>query len=135
MVRMKLVDDHYLGQALPRAVQAGCPDEVVAELLFRAARAEQPAELSTYHLAGEAFELAGDRRRSHDWFTAGLLRALRKWRWDDPMTTLLLFTGRYRVRRALALPLDDLDELKNDLTATKRRPAPRGAGLPLSAIS
>ncbi|GAA3159756.1 hypothetical protein GCM10010531_08980 [Blastococcus jejuensis] len=77
-------------------------------------RRERPADGDVYVFIGENYELAGDLREAHRWMTMGLMRMESQIaaRGDGAATSAsILVQSRYRVRRALELPLDDGDEL------------------------
>ena len=77
-------------------------------------RRERPADGDVYLFIGEDYELAGDLREAHRWMTMGLLRMLGRAEEGDDLAVsgaAGLVRARYRVRRALDLPIDEYDEL------------------------
>ena len=67
-----------------------------------------------YVFIGENYELTGNLREAHRWMTMGLMRMERQieTRGDGAATYAgILVQSRYRVRRALGLPLDEGDAL------------------------
>ena len=89
-------------------LDAGCPgdaDEVAHQL-----RRSRPTEGSVYLMTGENYEGAGDLDAALRWLTMGLVRVERGSVLETGIDRLMLRNGRYRVRRALGLPPDDLDD-------------------------
>ncbi|MCZ2814474.1 hypothetical protein O2W15_23835 [Modestobacter sp. VKM Ac-2979] len=80
-------------------------------------RRPRPGDLAVYSFVGESYEVTGDRRQAHRWFTLGLQRAL-----SDPATGgdpselppgsegRMLGVARTPVRRDLDMPPDALDD-------------------------
>ena len=99
----------YLHQAL---LDAGDVDG--ARALADELRRTRPADGDVYVFIGENYELAGDLHEAHRWMTMGLMRMERQieTRGDGAATYAgILVQSRYRVRRALELPLDEGDAL------------------------
>ncbi|SFE51685.1 hypothetical protein SAMN05216574_10467 [Blastococcus tunisiensis] len=100
----------YLHAALLRA---GLVDE--ARQLADEVRREAPADLDVYVFMSENHEMAGDLRQAHRWLNIGL----RTLELPDPMDVppdsghsgYVLLRSRRRVRAALGLPPDDVDDL------------------------
>jgi predicted Zn-dependent protease len=77
-------------------------------------RRERPPSGDVYVFIGENYELAGDLREAHRWMTMGLLRMADQLERGDEGASVAASTlagGRYRVRRALDLPMDEYDEV------------------------
>jgi predicted Zn-dependent protease len=78
-------------------------------------RRERPADSDVYLFIGEDYELSGDLGEAHRWLTMGLLRMLARAGDDEDDLAVrgaaVLVRARYRVRRALDLPVDEYDEL------------------------
>ena len=73
-------------------------------------RPERPADGDVYLFVGESYELVGDLREAHRWMTAahaGPGRAGEDLAVGDAAG---LVRTRYRVHRALDLPMDEYDE-------------------------
>lgn len=94
-------------------LDVGRADEAheVADQLRRSATGDG----SVYELVGESYESTGDLDRAHRWFTLGVTRLERLVDdgQDDRLTQVWrgsLLRGRWRVRRAMGLPLDEDDE-------------------------
>jgi tetratricopeptide (TPR) repeat protein len=126
---------------------AGHARVALADLYFRLGRDEQahaeldtlrqnrPASPSPYHLAGELMEERGDLQEALTWFNMAVARLE-----DEEMADLGPMTyagsvvgGRRRVRTALELPPDELDESVHDhreqiedLFEALTPPTPRG---------
>ena len=99
----------YLHQGLLEVGDVGAARSLADEL-----RRERPAYGDVYRLIAENYEPAGDLGEAHRWLTMGLLRMVAQVEdEDDPAAddAAGLAAGRYRVRRALELPLDEYDEM------------------------
>lgn len=92
----------WLGKAL---VDAGRLEE--GRATFREVRRESPKDWTTYHLAGETFEVAGDLPQAVAWFTSGGQRAFE---YGEREHAFLLLQGRRRVREAMGFAEDGLDQ-------------------------
>ena len=94
--------------------------------LLAVGRAEEAASLAAeiksarlpdpdvYHHVGETYEDRGDLATATMWFTAGLVRFLN----DDDVSDFAVETlagSRSRVREAQGFPMDEYDELAEDL--------------------
>lgn len=93
---------------------AGRVDE--AHALAEQVRRSAPTDGDVYEFIGETYEAAGDLGRAHRWFTLGatrLQRLVEDGADDSPTVSWLtmLLRGRWRVRRAMGMPLDEDDEL------------------------
>ena len=78
-------------------------------------RRERPTSPMPYHLAGELLEARGDLQQALVWFTMAATRLTeQQMRQIDELGVLSyangILAGRRRVRQALGMPADDLDE-------------------------
>lgn len=96
----------WLGKAL---VDAGRHEE--GRAAFREVRRESPGDWTTYHLAGETFEVAGDLQQAVAWFTSGGQRAFE---YGEREHAFLLLQGRRRVRETMGFAEDGLDRWARD---------------------
>ncbi|WP_433054787.1 hypothetical protein [Dactylosporangium sp. CS-033363] len=93
----------------------GRADEAFAQIT--AARRLRPEDLDVFNAIGEALEAHGHLQQAARWFVAGLAQGLEQLAdlsLDDLRTDPelgMLANGRFRVRQALDLPLDHIDEL------------------------
>jgi hypothetical protein len=78
---------------------------------IKAARLPDP---DVYHYIGETYEMRGDLAAATTWFTAGLVRFLH----DDDVSDFAVETlagSRSRVREAQGFPMDEYDELADEM--------------------
>lgn len=98
----------YLHDALLRS---GRTEE--ARALAEEIRRSRPADLDVFAFTGENYENSGDLEQAHRWYTLGVHRALEDGAagfGQSVFAASLLLRARRRVRRALRLPPDDLDD-------------------------
>lgn len=77
-------------------------------------RRERPIDADVYLLIGENYEVDGDLREAHRWFTMGVQRTMNDVRnGDDGAVEDIagLMAARLRVRHALDLPRDEYDRV------------------------
>lgn len=101
----------YLHAAM---LEAGLDDEArqLADEIRRAA----PTDLDVYVFMGENYELAGDLHQAHRWLNMGVRKLepvdqAELLRLGTAHDGFVLLRARRRVREALHLPGDDIDEL------------------------
>jgi hypothetical protein len=93
-------------------LEVGRDDE--AAVLAAEIKRDRLPDPEVYQYVGEAYETRGDLATATHWFTAGLVRFLH----DDDVADFaveLLATGRRRVRRAQGFPMDEYDELAEEM--------------------
>jgi tetratricopeptide (TPR) repeat protein len=78
---------------------------------IKAARLPDP---EVYHHVGNTYETRGDLAAATTWFTAGLVRFLHDDGVDD-FAVEQLAVGRSRVREAQGFPMDEYDELAEEM--------------------
>lgn len=119
----------HLADALLGAGETREAADVLAEL-----RRRRNGDPELVLFVGESLEAHGNLRDAHSWFTFGVVRCTD----EGPGSALALMAlARFRVRRALGLPLDDIDEqveARGRLTSvTASDDLPPGAELALLA--
>lgn len=84
--------------------------EEEARSLLDQIRADEPQDPSVYHVVAETLEAQRDLSGAHDWATAGVQLVLR----TDPSPRIaldMLLRTRFRVRRDMAQPEDEYDDM------------------------
>jgi hypothetical protein len=85
-----------------------------ARRLAEELRHDRSADSDVFLFVGENYELVDDLREAHRWMTMGLLRTVGQVEQGNDLAAgdaATLAGARYRVRRALDLPVDEYDEL------------------------
>jgi hypothetical protein len=93
-------------------LEVGRTDDAAA--LAAEIKAARLADPDVYHHVGETYETRGDLAAATTWFTAGLMRFLHDDEVDD-FAVEMLARGRKRVREAQGFPMDDYDELAEEM--------------------
>ena len=88
-------------------LEAGLREE--ADELAREVRRSRPDDSDVYVLIGEDYEAAGDLDSANRWLTMAMVRIEQGSIQARPWQRAMVRNGRYRIRRALGQPPDDLD--------------------------
>ena len=88
-------------------LEAGLREE--ADELAREVRRSRPTDSDVHVIIGEGYEAAGDLESANRWFTMAMVRIEQGGIEAHPWQRAMVRNGRYRVRRALGQPPDDLD--------------------------